>query len=653
MSASKRKQKATSGASKSGGNAGKGSPRTGGRVALVVLLVAAAAAVWASLALIRSDSSGVPAGLHAGSAKGFDVLLVTLDTTRADHIGCYGYAGARTPTLDRLAAEGIWFDDAISPVPLTLPAHASILTGLNPTSHGVRSNGAYRLDDSFTTLSERFQDAGYDTAGFVSAFVLDGRFGLAQGMALFDAKVETPGVAFGGLDSRRPASEVTDAALAWMKRRDNDRPYFLWVHYYDPHDPYVPPEPYATQFAGRPYDGEIAYMDAQLGRIMEAIRQSPRSDRTLVVVVGDHGESLNEHDEFSHGRTLYEATQRVPLIVWSGGATGGAVVDKFSVGLVDIFPTVVELAGLEPVESLDGRSLLSIEGDPERMIYMETLETYLENGWAPLYALRRHDDKYIHAPKPEYYDLRADPHELNNLFPQLTPAQQEEVGKLAQALAEQVRNSPSAQEVAETALELDPESIDRLRSLGYFGRDPGERPAMDGELPNPRDMLPTYRLVQEAERLADEGRMDEALSKARRAVELSPNDRQALYRLGLICAWTQRFDEAEESFRKCNAIREDSNVYTLLGQIAMLKGRLAEAEELIKKAIEVDPKHGGGYIAMGDLRAMTGKADEARAYYNQALEVDPYRAHNVVADRLEKLEQVSRRSPNGAAGGTR
>lgn len=599
-----------------------------------------------------NESPGMLGGLGPGSAKGFDVVLVTLDTTRADYIGCYGRALARTPTLDRLAGEGVRFAQALSPVPLTLPAHASILTGLDPQHHGARSNGSYRAEESLTTLPELFREAGYATAGFVSAFVLDRRFGLAQGMETFDDTVSSgKGNAFGGMESQRSAGAVTDAALAWWKQRDLGRPSFLWVHYYDPHDPYQPPEPYATQHAGRPYDGEIAYMDAQLGRLVEELRRGPRADRTLVVVAGDHGESLDEHDEYSHGRTLYEATQRVPLVFWSPAMQRrGVVVDAVSVGLVDIFPTVTDLAGLPAVDGLDGQSLLRATPDPNRLIYMETLETYLENGWAPLYALRRHADKYIHAPKPEYYDLRADPHEVNNLYAQLTPAQQAEVAALAQDLAERVQNSPSAEEVAKTAVTLDPAAIDKLRSLGYFGRDPSDRPASDEALANPRDMLPVYRLVLEAERLSGEGRLEEALVVARQAVERSPSDRQAMHRLGMVCLYLDRHAEAEQQFLAFNAIRENANVTTLLGQISLVRGNYAEAEQRFARALELDPHHGGVYIAMADLSAMRGDIDEARRLYQRALEVDPHRAKAVVADRLAKVEELSRM---GAGGGVR
>ncbi|MFP3940102.1 MAG: sulfatase, partial [Thermoanaerobaculia bacterium] len=253
-----------------------------------------------------------------GAAAGYNLLLVTLDTTRADHLGAYGDAGAETPNLDRLAAGGLRFTDAVTPVPMTLPAHATLLTGLDPPGHGVRINGRFVLGQEHETLAEALRRAGYETAAFVSSFVLDRRFGLAQGFDRYDARLETTRAAAFAPQTERSAEAVTDAAVEWLEGRraagGEGRPVFLWVHYFDPHDPYEPPEPFASRFADRPYAGEIAYVDRELGRLLASLERTGLAGRTVVVATADHGESLGEHGERYHSRTLYEGAVRVPLI---------------------------------------------------------------------------------------------------------------------------------------------------------------------------------------------------------------------------------------------------------------------------------------------------------------------------------------------------
>lgn len=595
---------------------------------------------WLVLGGTSGPREGLPSALVAGAAKDFNVVIVSMDTTRADHIGCYGYHDARTPNLDGLAAEGLRFEHAISPVPLTLPSHATMLTGLDPPAHGARHNGEYRLDPSHTTLAERLKAAGYETAAFVSSFVLDARFGLAQGVDVYDDTVEPkPGDAFGGHDSERKAEAVTNAAVQWLQSRDSSRPYFLWVHYYDPHADYEPPRPYASLFPTRPYDGEIAYMDDQIGRLMSVVAGRGGRERTLTILVGDHGESLDEHEESTHGRGIYDSTQRVPLVVWSPGLFArGHVVRDAVVGVVDVFPTVLDLLGMEPQERLDGISLLSAGRDPDRMVYMETLCTYLDSGWAPLYGLRRLQDKYIHAPKPEYYDLQSDPRERNNLYAQATPQQLEALGALATKLAERVKGSPSAEEVAASAVAMDPESIERLRSLGYFAGRDEERPAAGQALPNPRDAMGTWSMVQEAKRLCDKQRFAECLSRAQRAYARAPEDRMVLHTVGIALMYLDRLDEATSFLLRYIELRPNANVYVSLAQIAVKQGRPIEAEGYIEKALALEPEHGGAIMARGDLLAIQGRFDEALQAYDQAEQIDPHRTKPTLASRRTKVK---------------
>ena len=579
----------------------------------------------------RGDIGGV---LKPGSAAGSDVVLITLDTTRADRLGSYGYKKAETPVLDRLAREGIRFADAVSPVPLTLSAHASILTGLDPQNHGVRHNGQYRLESSRVTLAELLREKGYETAAFVSAFVLDARYGLNQGFELYDDRTEPlPGQPFGGL-GERSAEKVTDAALGWLGGRGKTRPFFLWLHYYDPHAEYRPPQAFVRRFPAAPYDAEIAYMDSQLGRLIAALKEA--SNKLLVIVAGDHGESLGEHGEYTHSRLIYESTQHVPLLIWSPSLIRGPyVVDDAVVGLVDVFPTVLELLGIANDGRRDGFSLRLARERRERTIYMETMAPYLDNGWAPLHGLRRHEDKYIFAPRPEYYDLKADPLERENLY--AASKAEQAVARLSQELAGRLKDSPSAEATAAAAAKPDAEALERLQALGYLSG-PGPRRAK-GELADPKDMMPIQKLVIESRTLRREGKLDEALSKARQALARAPKDLEVLEEVGLVYVEMDRLDEAEQTFRHYVSLKPNPNINILLAEILAETGRNAEGEALLKQALELEPDHGGVMITYGDLLAKRGQYGEALEWYEKAKRVDPYRATAIAEKRIVELRR--------------
>ncbi|MEA3409899.1 MAG: sulfatase, partial [Candidatus Eisenbacteria bacterium] len=338
--------------------------------------------------------------VETGEARGFNVLLVTLDTVRADRLGCYGYESAETPTLDALAAQGVRFDDAVTSVPVTLPSHATILTGLSPLNHGVRDNGRYRLAEEHVTLAEVLSSHGYDTAAFVGCFVVDARFGLDQGFDIYDFEVSAEGYHPEMLDfNERSATDVTDAAVRWLDERaisGASTPFFAWVHYFDPHQPYQSPLQRLPRFAIRPYDAEIAYVDAELGRLLGKLDDLGARDKTVIVVAGDHGEALGEHGEPTHGMLIYESTMRVPLIVSCTALFDGAyyMADRV-VGLTDVRPTVEDLLGVTGSPPVDGESLLRSGADEDRAIYVETEMPLSLAGWSPLRGLRTHNHKYI------------------------------------------------------------------------------------------------------------------------------------------------------------------------------------------------------------------------------------------------------------------
>ena len=410
------------------------------------------------------------------------VVLISVDTLRADHVGCYGASRAHTPTLDAVARRGVRFDAAVSPAPPTLPSHATLLTGLDPPQHGVRDNSVFSLAEEIPTLAERFREAGFATAAFVGAMVLDRRHGLARG---FDVYGDRMGVQRSGKANlpypERRAEAVVDEALAWMAT--GPERFFLWVHLYDPHVPYQPPPGFRAAFPDSPYDGEIAYADAQLARLLAALERGGPADRTLLVVTSDHGESLGEHGFTTHGYSIYEATQRVPLLMRGPGLPAGRVVTE-PVGLTDIAPTLLEVAGLDPLATTSGEALdRVIAGDMGgRVAYMETLAPQLQFGWSPLRGVRTRRHRYVRAPRPELYDLGEDPRESRNLAGSLPDL----VAELDGALQERLGGERAVEPVAL----LSEEERARLESLGYavasVGGDPTRPGAVGGRDPKDR-----------------------------------------------------------------------------------------------------------------------------------------------------------------------
>ena len=399
----------------------------------------------------------VPAGCGSGPQPAPErVVLVTIDTLRADRVGCYGATAGHTPQLDALAAQGVRFAVAISPAPLTLPAHASLMTALDPPGHGVRHNSIHRLDATLPTLAERMRAAGHATAAFVGAVVLAERFGLGRGFDVYDDDMgeRTSGVV--GYAERR-ANRVVDAALAWV--REAPARFFLWVHFYDPHATYDPPPGFASAFASRPYAGEIAFVDAQLGRLIAGIEERWSAEGLLIVVTSDHGESLNEHGEATHSYTIYDATQRVPLVMRGPGLPAGRVIEA-PVRLIDVAPTLLGLVGAQPLTEATGRDLRPLIAGAERagrVAYIETLATQLDYRWSPLLGLRTARFKYIRAPRPELYDLEADPDETSNL----AADEPDRVASFERALEERLVGARPAV----SAGDLSPADRERLQSL--------------------------------------------------------------------------------------------------------------------------------------------------------------------------------------------
>jgi len=558
-----------------------------------------------------------------GRARDFDLLFITLDTVRADHLSCYGHTSTTTPVIDGLATNGLRFEQVQATAPLTMPSHSSIMTGLYPPRHGVRANGYYVLDASARTLAETLRGEGYSTAAFIAAYVLDGRYGLDQGFDLYDDGV-TPSLA-GETRSgynERPANEVTDAALAWLETHlgdDNPRPYFLWAHFFDAHRPYEPPQEFARRFPGRPYDGEIAFVDSQIGRLVEFLGQRNRLDRTLVVVASDHGDGLGDHGETSHSMFIYDSTMRVPWILSSPALFEREIVvaDRV-VSLVDVMPTVVDLLGVSRPDDLDGINPLTAPADADRAVYVETLATLIHHAYAPLHGLRRLQDKYIRAPRPEYYDTGADPGETENRF----ELHNKKAHALSARLTEMMAPWEDAETAASRAVPLDTEQARRLAALGYIET---HAPGQNGTRGDPKDLVPHFNRVQNAKLLGDVGRHEEALQQILAAVSDSPNEPYAWKIAALLHQQVGQSDDAEQALRRALELQSDAEAHVRLAQLLVRRSAFEECAAQLDMAQALDPQHGDIYITRGDLYAMQGRFQSAIAEFEHAQRVDPIR----------------------------
>jgi Flp pilus assembly protein TadD len=584
-----------------------------------------------------------------GAKRPLDVVLVTLDTTRADRLGCYGGKGGASPRLDRLAEKGVRFRRAYAHVPLTAPSHSSLLTGLLPPRHGVRDNGGYVLREGVTTLAEHMVEAGYRTGAFVSAFVLDRRFGLARGFAAYEDDVmsqeadQTLASVRGGV--------TMDRALAWL-RADDPRPVFLWVHLYDPHYPYEPPEPFASRFKASPYEGEIAYADDQVGRLLDAL--AARGRPALVAAVGDHGEALGEHQELTHSYFIYEGTQHVPLILsLPGYLPEGTTVEPVVRG-VDLMPTILDIAGLAVPDGIDGRSLVPLitlrgAGEPGPA-YLESYHPRFWWGARELLGLRTGPWLFIESPRPELYDVDRDPAATVNVAAQ----HPEEMERLRARLAPYA----AGDDVMKGRSATDPETAGRLRALGYVAGPITGAATAAADLPDAKDNAPLLASYSLAEDLAAQGRPAEALDAYGKALAINPRSvtvrlsvANTLLDLGRPAEAFQEFAElallhpedpthvqgmaralARQGRRKealallepavvrfpdATALRED------LAAIFEEVGRTQDAEEQLQAVVLRMPRLVAPRLRLAAVQAERGRVREAAAGYLKVLELSP------------------------------
>jgi arylsulfatase A-like enzyme/tetratricopeptide (TPR) repeat protein len=557
-----------------------------------------------------------------------NVVLVSLDTTRADHLGCYGDAAARTPVIDALATGGVLFTQAASPAPLTLPAHSSMMTGFYPTFHGVRLNGTTALSASHTTLAEAFAEQGYQTGAFIGAFVLDGRWGLNQGFRVYDDQFDLK--KFKHLDLagvQRPANEVMDAALHWLDGQ-KQAPFFAWLHLYDAHTPYEPPEPFLSEFRGRGlpglYDGEIGFIDTQLARLISWLQTSGLDRKTIVVIVGDHGEGLGSHGEGTHGFFVYDSVVHAPFVVATPfDELHGVRVDS-QVSLVDVFPTVLALAGVDSAIKVHGRSLLpqmfqqSVDERP--YAYAESMTPGLQYGWSELHALRSAQYKFIQAPRPELYELTSDPGETTNVYAQHPDVVRDMSKELERLMASTSENAPAPE-----AANLDKETLERLASLGYVG---GSAPRRDQvsttSLADPKDKLEVFSAVQRAGELVVTEQYDQAAQALEAALRSEPAMPQAQLMLASSYAELGRIEEAKAQYDR--VLKNDpQSVQGLIGlaNLFLGEGRTDDVVSLCKRTLALDERNTQAYALLGEVYISRKEPTKALPYLEKAVEIQP------------------------------
>ncbi len=564
----------------------------------------------------------------------WNVLVVTFDTTRADRIGCYGFDGVKTPTVDGLAAQGVRFERAMSTVPITLPSHSSIFTGLYPNAHGVRDNGQFALPDEQLTLAEILRDEGYATAAAIGSFPLVARFGLDQGFDLYDDHVTG---SYEGVDGQRTvpknrlffderkAELVNEAALPWLDEH-HQQPFFLWIHYYDPHQPLEPPPPYDDLYANDLYAGEIAYSDESLGVLIEHLRRLGVEDRTLIVFTSDHGEGLGEHGETTHSYLLYSTTLHVPLIVRPPDGPQGVVVSE-RVRTVDIMPTVLELLDLPVPSGLQGRSLVSLWNDggadgAPRPHYAETLAPRLVNGWGELRAFFDGRWKYIHGPRPQLFDLETDPREISDLVADQPEVASELESKLEGFLRDQSRSGTAA------AIQVDDETRRRLMALGYLQAGGDSADEISEELREggiaPRDRIGDVTALSAARDLLFKGRALAARDVLGPLLEANPDN--SFYREAMALAELQlgRIPQALELAESLieGGTHRTQGLMARIGHQLYLQGEHEDGIRRLRQGIEVEPL-AESYYLLSTMLGQQGRLEEAREALDQALEQDP------------------------------
>jgi arylsulfatase A-like enzyme/Tfp pilus assembly protein PilF len=608
----------------------------------------------------------LPAAAQTPAKPALNVVLITIDTLRADHVGCYGYKQIKTPNIDGLAADGVRFDRAFAVVPVTLPSHTSMLTGTYPMLSGMHDFSGNKLSPLQPTLASVLKQAGYQTGAVIAAAVLDSRFGLNQGFDFYYDHFDFSRLDEANLDQmERPGNVVADVALNWLEKdwlekdqlaKNSQKKFFLWMHLYDPHFPYRPHEPYSREYAAQPYDGEIAFADEQVGRLLRFLKEKGIYRNTIIVLCGDHGESLGEHGEKTHGFFIYNATMHVPLIIRLPEDAARVVGDPVS--LVDLMPTVLGAVGLEVPSQVQGRSLLPQLRDArdrdDRVLYGETYLPRLHFNWSELRGSENTKYHFIDAPRPELYDLAKDPGEVHNLFAEKKAVSEEMRAKLAGM----IRDYSAGKELAEKT-GLDPDLMERLKALGYAGFSGGGNPTISSRnLPDPKDRIATYELISDAIADSQHGRFQESIDNLKKVVKTEPNSVPAHYLQGLdyyrLKMYPQAVDELQKTVQlspdyalavfnlgmaQAHAGQIDAAIATLqrtlqldatnfeaaynLGVAFLQKRQLEPAAEAFRQSVTINPELARGHRVLGETLLYQNKLDNAISELRRAVELAP------------------------------
>jgi arylsulfatase A-like enzyme/Tfp pilus assembly protein PilF len=624
------------------------------------------------------------AGESPAPGRTTNVIVITIDTLRADHLSCYGYTRLQTPHIDALATDGTRFINAYTPVPITLPAHSAIFTGSYPMGNGMRDFGGNRLSAGIPTLASVLKSRGYTTAAFIGAAVLDRRFGLNQGFDTYFDNFDFSGEADFEL-MRRSGDQVVDKSLSWLQAGP-PQPFMLWVHLYDPHYPYTPPPPYSRKYAHVPYDGAIAFADSQVGRVLEFLRAHHLYDNSLIILCSDHGEGLGEHGEKTHGFFIYSSTTHVPLIFKVPGAVRHAV-DR-EVSLVDVLPTILRSLDLPIPATVQGKSILALilgksQGD-QTQIYMETYLPFLHFGWSPLQGYEAGGWKFIAAPRPELYSTQTDDKEVHNLY----GSQKAVAHDLHDRLSELVRRySPQPGSTMASKASTDPAVMEGLQSLGYLAVSAGGQKGLSGRtLDDPKDRIQLYEMIVDASNTSEQGHYREAIGKLREAQKLQADSPVIPYFIALNYYHLRDFPHAAEGFQVAlrlqpgNSLAEnylglsqakvgddeaaiksfkhvlelDATNYSVafnLGSLYLKKGQAENAVREFERAIQINPDYAAAYGVLGEIWIVEGNTPKAIQALEKAVQLEPSspkfhaslgRAYQAAGRKAEAQQQFNR-----------
>jgi choline-sulfatase len=585
-----------------------------------------------------------------------NIVFITIDTLRSDYLSCNGSTKVNTPNMDSLAQQGVNFTKARSAVPLTLPSHISIMTSLYPIKHGVRDNGTAHLANEYSTLAEVLKAHGYQTAAFVGSFVLDHRFGLNQGFDVYNDQMPADLAVLEKLEAERNADAVYSSFSEWFSQNAKKQPYFVWIHFYDPHAPYNPPESYRTKYVNNPYAGEVAYTDAVIGRVLQKLKtQDPNNQ--IVAVVGDHGEGLGQHQEATHSLLIYNSTLHVPMIIAAPGLISAGLTFPYLSRTIDIAPTLLDLAGVQNDLKGQGISLRkSIEEmkDPEVTSASESLYPKVNLGWSELRGVENNQFHFIDAPRPELYDIINDPGETKNLMNQRSAV----AGNLQNELNQLYQGSSSAEKTSQP--EMDAETKERLASLGYVS---GSTPATNqSSRIDPKDKMKVWNDIQTGIFEFGSGNYSKAVQIFESVLK---TDKTIPIVYDNLCSSYLRLENWEKA-KSCNtaALQQGINFpafHVNLGLIYHKDKQYTQAQKEFLDALSTDPSNTSAHYYLANTLRASGRHEQALIQYQKALELSPdnvfvvngmaitYIALKRDAEALKAFEQAAKIDPQNPA----